>query len=340
MADGLLDLESTDGRESLLQLKGLCLANARYSSANSRLLRGSLECGSVVWDLDRSGDMVSAVYLEIRHEDSVDPISLIDFVALTLNGAILDSIDSPWLKVQASFDKDTRPVKLQGRTVQRIKFGAFGPEGLFPLLRLSKDARLQIVCRTKAEVDLDVFATYHIFDQETRRTFPSKHALPVWNHMGVQHNVESTGAWKEIRLHDFDGPVRELIVLVQPEACTEACTEPVEGLELYLDKYRRTCSSPSWHRHVDAHKYGMDENPDPVYFIPFDDTPLASQPACTLNLSRFFDKSLRLRLARGKFKVTICARMFNVMCVSEEYSGLKWQCRGTRDSYPGFPAVK
>lgn len=339
MAESILDLTGTDCREQFLQLEGPC-PPARYSSATTELATAASVLGTQAWDVVRMGDMVSAVWLEIPHEGSVDPLSLIDSVALLLGPQTLDELDSPWLRVRASYDRTARPVQLRSRTLWPIKFGVFGPRGLFPLVSLSREAPVRIVCRIKTEVELKAFATYHVFDKEARRAFPKQHALPSWHHRCMQFDVESIGDCQQLRLHNFDGPVRELIVLVQPEARAEACAEPVVDLRLYLDGCRRTDSSPSWHRHVDARKYGVDDNQSLVYYMPFDDAPLESRPACTLNLSRFLDRTLKLRLAPGKFKVAVCARVFNIMCVTEELSGLKWRNRGRDDGYPGLPAVK
>lgn len=337
----LMDLKSVDGKDKYVESTNWsCIPYGRYSTEINELW--SSQCCRCCVGVARLGDLLSMIYLEVSSEET--DIDVIDYVDLRVDGESLERIEFAWLKVMASYDQQARPVRDGKKVIYPIKFAVFGSDGFFPLVALPSSAQVQFVCAFNLQLktcpSMSIFAKYHILnDSECRRSICKEVAYPVWNKISENFTVDSDGSSvSQLRLTKFHGPVRELFVYVhQHEKSKEPMREPVKRMRMMIDGVQRTNMSPGWHRLVEARNYNATPGDDLIYYIPFDNTPLAVQPACTLNMGMFDNPRLDMSMCAGKYTVVVCARVFNILCMTPELNGLKWSASQHDDQCPGFP---
>lgn len=109
----------------------------------------------------------------------------------------------------------------------------------------------------------------------------------------------------------FKNPTRDIIVAVTGGRC-----DPVLSIELVLDGRVYMALDGAFSRTVLAqHMYGIADNREPVYFLPFDwgtnGIPDPVYYTSTCNLSKINDVHLKLRLLPGQYNIFIMARSVN-----------------------------
>lgn len=338
----LMDLENVNDRDKYLESTNWsCIPYGRYSTEINELASSHRCCRCCV-GVERLGDLLSMIYLEVSSEETDKDV--IDYVDLRINGESLERIEFAGLKVMASYDQQARPVRDGNKVIYPIKFAVFGPDGFFPLVALPSSAQVQFVCAFNLNLKtcplMSIFAKYHILaDSECRQSIRKDLAYPVWNKISEGFTVESNGSSvSQLQLTEFHGPVRELFVYVQQhEGANAPIMEPVKRMRMMIDGVQRTDMSPAWHRLVEAKNYNATPGDDLIYYIPFDHTPLAVQPACTLNMGMFDNLRVDMSMCAGKYTVVVCARVFNIMCMTPELNGMKWHPFDLTDRCPGFP---
>lgn len=356
MPGGLLELVATDEKDVILQrckrTDNIFSEEYPYHIHSSREVissdlrkTNSASCYTVT--VNRHGDLVSDMYLEVEFACLQLPTDLIDIitsVAIDISGSTQESFTCAWLKILSKQNIAYKPVATRTDNGYKVVYPLpFAMTDIyFPIVSKFMDCReMKVHIEYNEKISSLVLKhqlhiTYLYLDTEPRSWFKNNvHSYVIWNK--VQREWLLTGTeinqWHKIvlcgpQMRVFDGPTRDLIVVIKEVGIPQyKYSEPVRQLRLRLNGMDREFNyDPLWYRSVNAARfYGVQANEhDHIYYMPFDHTPLAKHATGTLNFGRFNWAKLWIDLKPGNYSITICARVMNKFDFSNDSVSNAW----------------
>jgi len=350
MTGGLFQLVCTDIVKDNV-LMSVCankpsrfIPGGRYHHHSSELVRQScnvqtLEDGKlqIVCTLGRLGDLVGPlVWLELcMQELPHDIFEIFDSIKLTFGGQLWEEFDGTWLRILFRQDASLRPETVtDNKIVYPLSFAALAT--CFPLISV-QDHELKVHITMKEGVSVhspQLVTEYMYLELNDRRWFATNPLHYVsWTKNQQSELVTVTDDSSEpfkMLLTGFGGPTRELIVQVEQLQLLHDSPwdEPVDAISFRMNDHdRHDVHDPVYYRKYMARRYGVSEHDIDrgcLYYIPFDNTPCERTPSGTLNIDRVDSAQLWLTLKPGKYKVTVCGRVFNMVDVYLKTASLRW----------------
>ena len=303
--------------------------------------------------VSRNGDLIGDCYLHITGISKISYKSIYDIitsVSFEIGGQIIEDYNGQALRMMATFDKKAI-ASIQGN-VAVVPLRLCISETKLPLICLRfHEVKIKVILKHK-ELIKKLFINYIYLDTDERRLLsnnPQKYNISQKSTMCV---VNTNNEIVKIDLSAFlKGSVRDMIVLIkqkvntyndniiQTESFTTAAqkfacmlpemmeidADPLLNIKFIYDQHVISNLDSIMSRHVIPRQlYNIENNTEHVYFVPFDNTPLANSCTAFFNFQKAKKVGLELELIPGSYEIHIMARTFNILHTSSGMATLEF----------------